>query len=236
MNKALFVGEEEGAASRVTRSLRLRWPDLEVAVADTASRARRLLADNPPDAIFVSEALSDTAALALVGEIRAASDTVIIVVGSGRDEADIVEALEAGADDYLSTPISESLVVARVCAALRRARKVTPEEGVSVTCGDVVIDPQTHEVHLKGKPLYLTPTEFKLLYHFARYQGRVVTQQALESVVWGHSDNLYVDVLRKHVQRLRRKLESRRGVHITIATIPRIGYKLTNKYPVPTRR
>ena len=236
MNKALFVGEEEGAASHVTRALRLRWPDLEVAVADTASRALRLLADNPSDAIFVSAALSDTAAVALVGEIRAASDILIFVVGSGRDEADIVEALEAGADDYLSTPISESLLVARVCAALRRATKVTPEEGVSVTCGDVVINPQTHEVHLKGKPLYLTPTEFKLLYHFARHQGRVVTQQALESVVWGYSDRLYVDVLRKHVQRLRQKLESRRGVHITIATIPRIGYKLTNKQAATTRR
>ncbi len=236
MNKALFVGEGKGAASRVTRALRLRWPDLEVAVADTASRARRLLADNPSDAIFVSAALADTAPLALVGEIRAASDVVIIVVGSGRDEADIVEALEAGADDYLSTPISESLLVARVCAALRRATKLTPEEGTSVTCGDVVIDPQTHEVHLKGKPLYLTPTEFKLLYHFARHQGLVVTQQALESVVWGYSDKLYVDVLRKHVQRLRQKLESRRGVHMTIATIPRIGYKLTNKSAATTRR
>ena len=103
-------------------------------------------------------------------------------------------------------------------------------------CGDLAIDPETHEAHLNGRPLYLTPTEFKLLHHLAQRQGRLVTQQALESVIWGSSDDLYIDVLRKHVQRVRRKLESLRGGNMTITTVPRVGYKLVPTNSATSRR
>lgn len=234
--QALIVAQEEDVAASVGLALRLRWPDVELAVVDTAARGRLSLANEPPDVLFLPATLSDCDALALIQEIRRTSDIPIFVVGSASKEADIAEALEAGADDYISTPISESLLVARVCAALRRARQMTAAGGPALECGDLAIDPDSHEARLKGKPLYLTPTEFKLLYHLAQHQGRLVTQQALESLVWGSSDRLYIDVLRKHMQRLRQKLESRRGVRTTITTVPRVGYKLAHKNGASARR
>lgn len=234
--RALILAEEQHLAASIALALHLRWPELEVMVADTARRGRRALADDPPDLVFVCAALPDTDALALIREMRAASDVVLFLVGSGGKDEDVAEALEAGADGYLCTPISESLVVATVSAALRRARRMTGEEEPAVKCGDLVIHPESHEVRLAGKPLYLTPTEFKLLYQLAQQQGRVVTQQALEGIVWGCSDKLYIDVLRKHVQRLRRKLELPRRGHVTITTVPRVGYKLTHKKTVPSSR
>jgi DNA-binding response OmpR family regulator len=235
--QALLLAEEERLAARIGLALRIRWPEVKLAVVDSALQGRRILANDPPDLVFVSAALSDTDPLALIREIRAASDIVLFLVGSGGEDEDVVvEALEAGADDYLHDPSRESLLVARVAAALRRAKGMTVEEQPARRWGDLAIDPKSHEVRLKGKPLYLTPTEFKLLYHLAQQKGRVVTQQALESVVWGCSDKLYVDVLRKHVQRLRRKLESRRGIRTTITTIPRVGYKLAHKHAAPSSR
>jgi DNA-binding response OmpR family regulator len=233
---ALIIAEKGRLASSVSLALRLRWPDLKLASADTAREGRRILADNSHDVLFVSALLTDSDALTTVQEIRHDSDIIVFVIGKSDEESDVVEALEAGADDYLSTPISESLLVARVCAALRRARKTSRSEGASLQCGDLAIDPDSHEACLKGRPLYLTPTEFTLLYHLADRQGRVVTQRALESAVWGQADNLYLEVLRKHVQRLRRKLESPRGSHVTITTVPRVGYKLVEKKAADSRR
>jgi two-component system KDP operon response regulator KdpE len=233
---ALIVAEKGRLASSVSLALRLRWPDLKRASADTASEGRRILSKNHPDVLFVSAQLPDAGALTLVEEIRHDSDVVVFVIGTSHEKSDIVEALEAGADDYLSTPISESLLVARVCAALRRTNKSGAEQESALQCGELAIEPEYHEARLKGKPLYLTPTEFTLLYHLARGQGRLVTQRALEGAIWGQADNLYIDVLRKHVQRLRRKLESPRGSHVTIATVPRIGYKLMQNKAARSQR
>jgi len=227
--KALVVAGEDGVASRVNMALRIRWPNLELRVAHTATRARSALADSTPDVMFVSSTLPDIDALALVQETRQVSDTVIFVLGSGDKDADIIEALEAGADDYASVPLSESLLVARLSASLRRAGKIATEEGPAVKWGHLAIDPRSHEARLKDRPLYLTPTEFKLLYHLAQHRGRVVTPRALEQVIWGGADKLYIDVLRKHIQRLRQKLGSARRGRMTITTVPRVGYKLAPK-------
>lgn len=234
--KALVLGDEQDARANISLALRLRWPDAELAVAEAPRHARRMLADYPLDVLFVSATHPDFDALSLVQKFREDSDIVIFVIGSSCEDMETVEALEAGADDYLSMPISASLLVARVCAALRRARQVTAEERPAVKCGELVIDPENHEARLNGRPLYLTPTEFKLLYHLAQHQGRLVTQQALEDTVWGSSDRLYIDVLRKHVQRLRQKLEAPRRGRMTITTIPRVGYKLALKNGTSSRR
>ncbi len=234
--KALILANDADLVSKTSIALRLRWPDLNLTVADRERERHGAFVDESLDMMFIVGTGFDADAIALVREIRRASDVLMFVVGAGAAEADMAEALEAGADDYISTPISESLLVARVCAALRRAGRIAAERGAALEYGDLMIDPTSHETRLGGRPLYLTPTEFSLLHHLAQQQGKVVTQQALESVVWGQPDRLYVDVLRKHMQRLRRKLESRRGSHTTITTIPRVGYKLAHQQKVRRRR
>ncbi len=225
---ALIVAEQNEVASSVSLALRLRWPDLRFVVAHSVGDARGNLAGDPPDVIFVCAMLLGDNLLELVREIRNAWDIPIFVVGSCDDEADVIEALEAGADDYIPVPIRESLLVARVSATLRRVARVFPGKTPTLACGDLVIDPDGHEAQLNGEPIYLTPTEFKLLVHLMQNQQRVVTLEGLETLVWGTSDRLYVDVLRKHVQRLRRKLQSPGGRGATIKTVPRVGYMLAS--------
>jgi two-component system KDP operon response regulator KdpE len=232
--RALIVGDEDIAAT-IRLALRMRWPDSKVVIQD-AWPARHLLAHEPPDVVFVWAAHPDLDALALVREIRDASDVVIFFVGSSDTEMAAAEALEAGADDYLALPINEPLLVARVCAVLRRVKQVAHGERPAVQCGDLLIDPNSHEARLNDRPLHLTPTEFKLLYHLVEHQGRVVTQRALEHVIWGNSDRLYLDVLRKHVQRLRQKLEAPRRGRMTITTVPRVGYRLADQKQARSRR
>jgi DNA-binding response OmpR family regulator len=232
--RALIVGHDDLVAT-IRLALRMRWPDLEVVIQD-AWPAPPHLAYEPPDVVFVLAARPDLDDLALVREIRDTSDVVIFVVGSSETEMAAAEALEAGADDYLTLPINEPLLVARTCAVLRRVKQAAPGERPAVRCGDLLIDPDSHEARLNDKPLYLTPTEFRLLYQLVEHQGRVVTQRALEHVIWGSSDRLYLDVLRKHVQRLRQKLEGLRCGRMTIATVPRVGYKLTHQKQTRSRR
>jgi DNA-binding response OmpR family regulator len=232
----LIVAKHGGEASDVLLALRTRWPDLKFVAADNARDGRRKLVDDPPDVIFLSAMLLGDNLLELIREIRKAWGTLVMVLGSGEKESDIIEALEAGADDYIPIPIRESLLVARVSAALRRVGMVSTEKAPTLTCGDLVIDPEGHEAQLNGEPLYLTPTEFRLLVHLAQNQERVVTLEGLETVVWGTSDRLYVDVLRKHVQHLRRKLQPSGGISATIRTVPRVGYILAATNGAAERR
>ncbi len=224
---ALIVCEDGQLTSHLRRVLRLRWPDLELNEAHSEHDARRVLAGNPPTLLLVSMASNGIDALQFIREIRGQSDVPIVAVSRRVSEGEIVDALEAGADDLVTTRISESLLIARVCAALRRAGKLVSVQRSAVKFGELTIDSESHEARLGGKAVYLTPTEFRLLYELAQHEGCLVTQRALEQAIWGSADRLYLDVLRKHVQRLRRKLESPRGRHLKITTIPRVGYKLT---------
>ncbi len=223
---ALIVAEQDDAASSVSLALRLRWPDLTFVVAHSVGDARGNLAGDPPDVIFVCAMLLGDNLLDLIREIRKAGDIPVFVLGACDSEADVIEALEAGADDCIPVPIRESLLVARVSATLRRVARMFPVKTPTLSCGGLVIDPDGHEAQLNGEPLYLTPTEFKLLVNLLQNKQRVVTVEGLETVIWGASDKVYVDVLRQHVQRLRRKIESTGCRGATIRTVPRVGYML----------
>ncbi len=233
---ALIVADQDDAASSVNLALRLRWPDMKFGVVATAREARRRLVNDPPDMIFLSAMLLGDNLHDLIQEIRKAWGILIIVVGSDEKESDVIDALESGADDYISIPIRESLLVARVSAVLRRVRRVSTEKAPKLTCGDLLIDPEGHEAQLNGEPLYLTPTEFTLLVHLTQNQERVVTLEGLETIIWGTSDKLYVEVLRQHVQRLRRKLQPSGDVSATIRTVPRVGYILAATNGARARR
>ena len=140
----------------------------------------------------------------------------------------MLEALDAGADDYLGANASAAQLVARVNAVLRRASARDSRSEVIARCGKLSVDPERHETRIGGQEVYLTPTEFKLIYHLAQNHGRLVTQEALHELIWGFEGKLYIQSLRKYIERLRKKLRETPRSGIQIVSVPRLGYKLLN--------
>ena len=132
-----------------------------------------------------------------------------------------MEALDAGADDYVTKPFSIQELLARVRAHLRRA----PERAAAaIEEGDFVIDSNAHSITVQGKPVHLTPKEFDLLLHLARHAGKVITHRALLTSVWGAQSAHQPEYLRVFVGQLRKKLETETGKQY-IQTEPWVGYR-----------
>jgi two-component system KDP operon response regulator KdpE len=145
-----------------------------------------------------------------------------VLILSVRDhERSKVEALDAGADDYVTKPFSIQELLARVRAHLRRA----PERATAaIEAGDFVVDWNAHSITVLGKPIHLTPKEFDLLLHLARNAGKVMTHRALLTTVWGAQSAQQPEYLRVFVGQLRKKLEAETGKQY-IQTEPWVGYR-----------
>lgn len=223
--RAVLFSRDRETCERVTLALRLRWPDAEVRRAETGPQAVDLARHAQPNLTLLDLTSPAGDSLQLIRSARAAFDGALIALTRQPSEWELVEALDAGADDYLSATASSAELVARVRAALRRADPTARAELVA-RCGNLTIDPERHEAHVSGRELYLTPTEFKLLYHLAQNHGKLVSQEALHELVWGCEEKLYIDSLRKHIDRLRHKLWQSPGAHLRIISVARIGYRL----------
>lgn len=221
--RVVLVGLDVKSSDSIVLNLRLRWPDLEACKTNGAQPVDRLVSAGPDLIVLNAAALGGTQALS---EIRKSCDAVIVVVAPEPDEAELVEMLEAGADDYLSLSPSAARLVARVSAALRRAQRPDERSEPPLQCGELLMNPLTHEVLVKGQVIHLTPTEFKLLCHLAKNKGRLVTHEALQALLWGPEGKYYADCLRKYVQRVRQKVGEHANGHLRIETVPRTGYRL----------
>jgi len=205
-------------------ALHLGWPGCVVRRANSAGACLEAVRRLHPQLVVV-EAGGGDHWLALVRGIREVCDAVVAVIGREEDEADLIEAVEAGADEYFSVPVNGPAFVARIRAALRRAG-LEGREPARVVCGDLEIDPERHEARANGYSLNLSPTEFELLLSLARRPGYVLQHGALCQTIWGDSPNFCEATLRKHIENLRRKLAQAPGGSIAILTVPRVGYKL----------
>jgi two-component system KDP operon response regulator KdpE len=151
----------------------------------------------------------------------------IIVLSAHLAEQEIVELLEAGADDYVTKPFSPKELIARIRAQLRRARlsELHGEDG-TVKIGDLSIDPGARTVKRGDSDIHLTPTEWALLRAFLKYPGRTLTHQRLFRAVWAASSGDPKQYLRVYVANLRRKLEPDAIRPSVIITEPGVGYRL----------
>jgi two-component system KDP operon response regulator KdpE len=153
--------------------------------------------------------------------IRAQSAIPLLVLSVRDHERSKVEALDAGADDYVTKPFSIQELQARVRAHLRRA----PERTTSaLETGDFVMDAEAHSITVLGKAIHLTPKEFDLLLHLAQHAGKVMTHRALLTAVWGGQSAHQPEYLRVFVGQLRKKLETETGKQY-IQTEPWVGYR-----------
>ena len=150
----------------------------------------------------------------------------VIALGERGAASGAVEALQAGADDYLPRPLNPLELIARVRALLRRLREYRAPGGGLINLGDVVVDCDRHEVNVRGETVSLTPREFELLRELARNAGTLMPREQLLQRVWGYDEQIMSRTLDVHIGRLRKKIECDPADPDLIHTVPRIGYRL----------
>jgi two-component system phosphate regulon response regulator PhoB len=197
--------------------------------AESAGRARSEIREALPDLVILDWMLPDRSGIELLRELRTTERTkalpVIMLTAKGT-EADRVTGLDAGADDYVVKPFSPRELMSRVRAVIRRR---APEKGAEMlNYGDLAIDPARHEASLKGKPIKIGLTEFKLLTFLASQPERVFTRSQLLDGVWGDHVFLEERTIDVHMLRLRKALAAV-GAQDWVQTVRGIGYRLSSR-------
>jgi two-component system, OmpR family, KDP operon response regulator KdpE len=210
---------------QIQRALRLvlREAGYEVLVTGTGEEALDRAALVGPHAAIVDLMLPDLHGLEVCRQLRGWSDMPILVLSALGEEAIKIEALEHGADDYVTKPFGPGELVARVQAALRRAGRGVSEPRVEIE--GLVIDFAARAVHLDGQEVHLTPIEFALLKVLAGNRGLLMTHRQLLTEVWGPEHADATPLLRTHIANLRRKLQGGAGRRSFIRTDSGIGYR-----------
>jgi len=177
-----------------------------------------------PDLVITDLRMPNMDGLELCRQIRKQSRIPIIVLSVKGEEAIKIEALDAGADDYVTKPFSVNELLARVRAALRRTADEQSEADV-IDVGDFHIDIPGRRVEVRKQEVHLTPKEFDVLVHLARHPDRVVTHRSLLAAVWGPNSVEQTEYLRVCVGHLRKKLERDETAARYIVTEPWVGYR-----------
>jgi two-component system KDP operon response regulator KdpE len=198
--------------------------------AERAQEGISLATTNNPEIILLDLGLPDGDGLDLTRQIRTWSKTPIIVISARGREDDKVEALDAGADDYLTKPFGVNELLARIRVALRHAQGTGPGEP-TVEVGSVKVDFTKREVTVAGKEVHLTPIEFRLLAFLIKHRGKVLTHRQILKEVWGPPYASQTHYLRVYMAQLRRKIEPDPAQPKLVITEPGVGYRLRDAAP-----
>ena len=219
--KILVVDDEPQLTRVLRRSLMTQGYD--VRVAGDGEFALQTFRDWPAALVITDLAMPNMSGLELCRRLRATSAVPIIVLSVRGEEKTKVEALDAGADDYVTKPFGMDELLARIRAALRR--KPAGENAQVLEAGDFRIELDAHLATHAGKELRLTPKEFELLAHLVRNAGKVLTHRSLLGAVWGGDYTEQPEYLRVFIGQLRKKIEADPSHPRYILTEPWIGYR-----------
>jgi two-component system, OmpR family, KDP operon response regulator KdpE len=202
-NGRILVVDDEPQILRAVQ-MKLRGAGYAVDTAATAAEALMKAGMRPPAAIILDVLLPDGRGTDVCRELRAWYRAPIVVLSAVGEEKDKIEALDAGADDYVTKPFSGEELLARLRAVLRRA---TPSSDRLITIGDLVVDLEKRLVTIDGRDVALTPIEYDLLRVLAQNEGKLLTHPTLLREVWGPAFQEESNYLHVHVSHLRRKIE-----------------------------
>ncbi|MDQ1710807.1 MAG: two-component system, OmpR family, operon response regulator KdpE [Frankiaceae bacterium] len=221
MTRVLVVDDEPQIARALGINLRARGYDV-VAAQDGAS-ALALAAKQPPDVVILDLGLPDMDGVEVIRGLRGWTTVPIIVLSVREQQADKVDALDAGADDYVAKPFGMDELLARLRAAVRRS--VPAGDDPVIETASFTVDLAAKKVSRNGADVRLTPTEWHLLEVLARHAGKLVTQRQLLHEVWGPTYDEETNYLRVYVAQLRRKLEDVPARPKHLITEPGMGYR-----------
>jgi two-component system KDP operon response regulator KdpE len=219
----ILVVDDEPQLTRVLRR-GLMTHGYDVRVAGDGESALQTFGDWPPALVITDLAMPNMNGLELCKQLRSISAIPIIVLSVRGDEKTKVEALNLGADDYVTKPFGMDELLARIRATLRRMPAADSKSQI-LEVGDFRIDLDAHSATQQGKELRLTPKEFDLMVHFVRNAGKVLTHRALLGAVWGGDYTEQNEYLRVFIRQLRKKIEPDPHTPRYILTEPWIGYR-----------
>jgi two-component system KDP operon response regulator KdpE len=219
----ILVVDDETQITRVLKTT-LNSQGYEVKTAADGESAFNAAMDWLPDLIITDLSMPGMSGTELTRAVRERSQVPIIVLSVRGEEKHKVEALDAGADDYVTKPFSVNELLARVRANLRRVAATAEEVSLPVEEGDFYINPESRQVKVGGKEVHLTPKEFDLLVFMARHPNKVLTHRILLNAVWGGESVQQPEYLRVFINQLRKKIEPADAPRY-ILTEPWVGYR-----------
>jgi two-component system KDP operon response regulator KdpE len=221
--RRILVVDDEPQITRVLRTS-LSSQGYDIRVANDGETGLEIMKDWTPDLVITDLSMPNMDGLELCRRLRVGTKIPIVVLSVRGEERTKVQALDAGADDYVTKPFGIEELLARVRATLRRA-PVSENEASLIEVGDFRIDLAAHKVTVRRREVHLTPKEFDLLVYLARHAGKVVTHRALLGAIWGGQSTEQVEYLRVFVGQLRKKLEPESSSPRYLVTEPWVGYR-----------
>jgi two-component system KDP operon response regulator KdpE len=225
MSLRVLVVEDDTAIRAMLQSA-LSVEGFDVRTAVSVSEARALLRHARPDVVLLDLGLPDGDGSELVRDARGQGGVAVLVVSARHQEAEKVKLLDAGADDYVTKPFSVGELLARIRVALRHRGTALAPALTTYACDGLRVDLEAHRVEVRGQPVHLTPTEFKLLARLVRSAGKVVTHRQLLADVWGPDCVDHTHYLRLYMGQLRAKIEQKPDEPRHLLTETGVGYRL----------
>ncbi|MET8314869.1 response regulator [Rhodococcus erythropolis] len=223
MSRILVVDDEPQILRALRINLTVRGYD--VVTASTGAGALRAAAERPPDVVILDLGLPDMDGTEVLAGLRGWCTAPVIVLSARTDSADKVEALDAGADDYVTKPFGMDEFLARVRAAARRGTSAADTSEPSVETASFTVDLAAKTVSRRGEQVHLTPTEWGMLEMLVRNRGKLVGQKELLREVWGPAYDTETHYLRVYLAQLRRKLEDDPANPKHLITDAGMGYR-----------
>lgn len=220
----ILVVDDEPAILRFLKPA-LEASDYNLVSAGTVAEAIKRIASDAPDVVVLDLGLPDGDGKDVIRQVREWSDIPIIVLSARDREAEKIESLDLGADDYVNKPFGVGELLARIRAAIRH-RMQRHDETPIAKIGDVEVDSVRHRVTRNGEEVKLTPKEFELLGFLARHTGKVLTHRQILAAVWGAAHTSDTQYLRVYIGHLRQKIEPNPEDPALILTEPGIGYRV----------
>lgn len=230
----LIVEDEEGICNFISAILSSN--DFNVIKTSKGKEAVSMTASYCPDLILLDLGLPDMDGIEVLKTIRQWTNIPVVVVSARGHEREKVEALDLGADDYITKPFGTSELLARIRTALRHHQKISigsPSEADKITLGDLEINYSKRIVSVAGKEIHLTPIEYKIIVLLSKYIGKVLTHDFIIKEVWGpYTNETYsseIQALRVNMANIRRKLEINPAEPKYIVTEVGVGYRMVEE-------
>ena len=225
--QVLIVEDDRELRSTLQSALALEG--YTVRTAASLAEGQALLAHTPVDLVILDLGLPDGEGEALLRALRQHRSTPVLVISARQTDGSKIHLLDAGADDYLTKPFGVGELLARMRVALRHRGTTLSPSVTRLHLDTLDIDLEARRVLLRGEPVHLTPTEFKLLARLVRSAGRVVTHRQLLADVWGPEFTEHTHYLRLYMAQLRAKIEADPAVPRWLLTEPGVGYRVVDE-------